>query len=109
MNIYQQLAKVLNIAEFTENYTYGTDLEIGPWQTADGYDLHVITADAQNLDFEYDVFYYQPSFDDIIARIEEMDKDITVFVSDLEEYLPEYEVEDYIEKHNEKLLEKLIA
>ena len=102
-NIYTQLAKALNIAEFTEDYTPIADLQISEWFTADGYDVHVMTNDPRNLDFEYDVFCYQLNFDDIIQRIKDLDSDAIVFVSDLETYLPEDEVENYLE---EELQEK---
>jgi hypothetical protein len=52
-----------------------------------------------------DVFYYQPSFDDIINRIKDLDEDAIVYVSDFETYLPEYEVDDYLEQHNEEELQ----
>ena len=105
-NIYTQLANILKIAEFTENYTPSADLQISEYMTADCYDIHVMTNNPNNLDFEYDVYYYQPSFNQIVNRIKELDKDAVVWVSDFETYLPEYEVEDYIERYNEELLEE---
>lgn len=107
MNNYQKLAQLLNVAEITEDYKGAPDLEIGTWNTADGYDVHVIANDPRNIDFEYDVFYYEPSFLQVIDRIEQLDSDATVYVSDFETYLPMYEVEDYIEEQEEKLLENL--
>ena len=107
MNNYQKLAKLLNVAEITEDYKSTTDLEIGPWHTADGYEVHVIANDPRNIDFEYDVYYYEPSFRQVIDRIEQLDSDAIVYVSDFEIYLPMYEVEDYIEEQEEKLLENL--
>ena len=107
MNNYQKLAQLLNVAEITEDYKGAPDLEIGEWHTADGYAVHVIANDPRNIDFEYDVYYYEPSFREVIDRIEQLDDDATVFVADLETYLPEYEVESYIEEQEEKLLEDL--
>ena len=107
MNNYQKLAQLLNVAEITEDYKGAPDLEIGTWNTADGYDVHVIANDPRNIDFEYDVFYYEPSFLQVIDRIKQLDADAIVYVSDFETYLPEYEVEDYIEEQEEKLLENL--
>ena len=100
-NIYTQLAKLLNVAEITDNYKHSNahDLEISEWNTADNYNLHVMTSDVYAINFEYDVFYYQPNFTDIIDRIKELNNpDAVVFVSDLETYLPEYEVENYLEE-----------
>ncbi len=102
MNIYTKLAKLLDVAQITDDFRGSPDLEIGTWNTYDGYDVHVMTNDPRNIDFEYDVFYYEPSFRQVIDRIKELnDEDATVYVSDIETYLPEYEVEDYIEQHTE--------
>lgn len=97
-NIYTQLAKALNIAEFTQNYTTNADLQIREYMTADGYDVHVITNDHIHMQWETDLYYYQPNFNYIIDRIKELDSDAIVYVSDLETYLPEYEVENYLEE-----------
>jgi len=101
MSVYDKLAKELNV-ELTDDYRMnGIDLEIGTWNTADGYELHVITSDAHNLDWENDVYYYEPSFETVIDRIKEVsyDDDVAVvFLADLDQYLPEYEVEDYLEQ-----------
>ena len=94
----EKLAELLNVAKITEDYRSHPDLTISEWLTADGYDVHVMTNDPQNLNFEYDVFYYQPDFDSIIERIQELnDPEAVVYVSDIETYLPEYEVENYID------------
>ena len=68
-----------------------------------------MTNDAQHLDWEYDVYYYEPSFEDVIDRIKETadnesyDGDpATVWLCDFEQYLPEYEVNDYLEELNDK-------
>lgn len=97
-NIYTQLAKALNIAEFTEDYTPSADLQISEYMTADGYEVHVMTNDHIHMQWDMDVYYYQPPFDDIIQRIKDLDSDALVYVSDLEQYLPEYEVENYLEE-----------
>ena len=95
----EKLAELLEVAQITEYYRGVPDLEIGEWHTADGYDIHVMTNDARNLVFEYDVYYYQPSFNQIIDRIKELDKDALVYISDIEMYLPDYEVQDYIDQN----------
>jgi len=99
-DIYTQLAKALNVAEITEDYKRNAhDLEIAEWNTADNYDVHIMTSDVYAINFEYDVYYYQPNFSDIIDRIKELNNsDAIVFVSDFETYLPEYEVENYLEE-----------
>ena len=97
----EKLAELLNVAQITEDYRGYPDLTISEWLTADGYDVHVMTNDERNLDFEYDVFYYQPDFDSIIERIKDLDSEAIVYVSDIETYLPEYEVNEYIEQHTD--------
>jgi len=98
-NIYTKLAEALNIYEFTEDYTPNADLQISEYMTADSYDVHVMTNAPIHLMWDTDVYYYQPSFNDIIERIKDLDEDAIVYVSDLEQYLPEYEVEDYLEEY----------
>lgn len=107
MNIYTKLAELLNVAEITDDYKGCPDFEIGEWHTADGYTLHVMAEDPRNLDFDYDVYYYEPSFNQVIDRIKELDNDATIFVADLETYLPEYEVKNYIEEQEDILLDNL--
>lgn len=106
--MYEKLATLLGVAQITDDYRGTPDLEISEWHTADSYDIHVMTNDSRNIQFDYDVFYYTPSFNQIIDRIKELqDEDATVYVSDFETYLPEYEVDDYINEHEEDLLEQL--
>ena len=92
----------IEIMEFHSNHTH-YDLEISTRTTADGYDVYVMTNDPyEQLDWENDVYYYQPSFDDIMSRVMELDLGDKVYVDDIEEYLPEYEIEDWI-NNNEDL------
>jgi hypothetical protein len=108
MNMYEKLATLLGVAQITDDFRGSPDLQISEWHTADSYDVHVMTNDERNIQFDYDVFYYTPSFNQIIDRIKELnDKDAIVYVSDFETYLPEYEVQDYIDEHEENLLELL--
>jgi hypothetical protein len=101
MSVYDKLAKELNV-ELTDDYRVnGIDLEIGTLNTADGYELHTITSDPRNLEWEYDVYYYEPDFNTVIERIKDVsyDDDVAVvFVADFDQYLPEYEVQDYLEQ-----------
>ena len=106
MKHIQHLANLLNVAEITEDYTTRADLQISEYMTADSYDIHVITNEPMHIIWDTDVYYYQPSFDNIIDRIKELDKDAIVYVSDLESYLPEYEVQNYIEQIKEELQTK---
>ena len=100
MTAIEKLQSKLNI-EIDETYTYKDyDLEIGTRTTADGYDVYVIKNTPYDhdvdIDWENNIFYYQPSFDDIMSRILELDEFAKVYIDDIEEYLPEYEIERWI-------------
>ena len=79
------------------------DLELSEWYTADDYTLYVMTNDARNIDWENDVYYYEPQFDTIMDRIEETCHDlgygseVRIYV-DAESYLPEQEVIEWLEQ-----------
>ena len=100
MTPIEKLQEKLNI-EIDETYTYNDyDLEISTRTTADGYDIYVIKNTPYDhdvdIDWENNIFYYQPSFDDIMSRIMELDAGSKVYVSDIDDYMPEYEIEQWI-------------
>ena len=68
MTVLEKFQELANI-DFVEN---NGDIEIGTILTADGYDIYYITADVQNLNFENEVYYYQPDFDTIMSAIDEL-------------------------------------
>ena len=97
-NLYQKLAEALDVKEITDNFLESNDLSVSSWSTADGYDVYVMTEDPRNLNFESDVFYYQPSFHEIIDRISDnAGMDAVVYIEDLYDLLPEEDVEDYLD------------
>ena len=98
MTAIEKLQQKLNV-EIDETYNYNMyDLEVSTYNTADGYEVYVMKNSSfeNQLDWENDVYYYQPSFDDIMSRIMELDADSKVYIDDIEEYLPEYEIERWI-------------
>ena len=108
MNTYEKLGEALNV-KLTDDYLGRPNLEIGTWDTADGYQLHVMTDDPQHVNWEYDVYYYEPSFEEIIHRIKETAENesydgepAVVWLADFDQYLPEGEVQDYLEELNDK-------
>ena len=94
-----KLCKLLNVAEITEDWKGAPSLEIGPWHTADSYEVHVVTNDARQLDWENDVYYYEPSAEDILYRIEELKDNggTKVYIDNLEDLLPEDEIKSWLE------------
>jgi hypothetical protein len=106
MNDIQKLEKLLNV-EITEDFPRNPELSIYTQSTADGYEVYIITNDERNLNWEDDVHYYEPSFKDIIDRIKEVsydheDEQAVIYCSDIDEFFKEYEVQDYIEQHEEE-------
>ena len=107
MTHIKQLEKLLNV-KIDENWPSSPDLSIYTQSTADGYDIYIITNDESRLDWENDVFYYEPSFDEIIERIKEVasdydDEQAVIYCSDIEQFFDEYAVEDYLVEHDEEL------
>ena len=94
MDNLTRLQEHLNV-KISSDFARNTGLEISTWNTADGYDLFVMTEDAQTINWESDVFYYAPSFKDIIERIKDLPEGSTVYIDDIEERLPDYELEDF--------------
>ena len=103
MDYINKLAELLNVAEITEDWKGFPALEVSQWHTADGYEIHVVTNDAKQLDWENDVYYYEPQFDTIIERIEDTCHDlgygseVRIYI-DAEAYLPEQEVIEWLEQ-----------
>ena len=96
MTAIEKLVDKLNI-EIDDTYKYNMyDLEISTYNTADGYEVYIMKNLNNDIEWENDVFYYQPSFDDIMTRIMELDKFSSVYVSDIEEFMPDYEIEQWI-------------
>ena len=96
MTTLQKFQELANI-EFVD---YDGDIEIGTLPTADGYDLYYIAPDVQNLNFENEVYYYQPDFDTIMSAISEHrfnDEQLTVACFDIEDYFDEYYMLDYMQ------------
>ena len=81
----------------------GGDLAVEPWYTADDYEVHVITNSTTDINWETDVYYYEPSFENVIKRIVETVKDVgfdvKIYISDLDKFLPEDEVLEWIEEN----------
>ena len=101
----EQFQKLLNV-KITEDWDSDAELQIYTQSTADGYQVYIITNDPKELDWENDVYHSEPSFDDIIDRIKEIEsydnEPPIIYCSDFEEFFNEYEIEDYIEQHEDE-------
>ena len=84
----------------------GGSLAISPWYTADDYEVHVMTNEETNVDWENDVYYYEPQFLDIMNRIVDTVADAgpyaRIYISDFETYLPEDEVLEWLEENKDE-------
>ncbi len=106
MTTLQKFQEVANI----KFVVYDGDIEIGTIMTQDGYDVHYITADIRNLNFENEVFYYQPDFDAVMNAIDDLryaGEEVSVACYDVDDYFDEYYMLDYIaDNMDEKEFEK---
>lgn len=89
---FQELAKIKFV-------WMNGDIEIGTIMTQDGYDVHYVASDLRNLNFESEIFYYQPDFDAIMNAIDDQrfaGEEITVECYDVDDYFDEYYMLEYI-------------
>lgn len=80
-------------------YNQKPDLVISEYLTADNYDVHILTNDEKEIQWENDVYYYKPDFNTIMERIEEVANDVPealIQVSSIEEYFEDYEIENWL-------------
>jgi hypothetical protein len=101
----EKLEKLLNV-NISEDFPRNPELSIYTQSTIDGYELYIVTNDEQRINWEEDVYYYEPSFDDLIERIKDVtydydDEETVIYCSDIEQFFNEYEIEDYVEQHTE--------
>jgi len=92
---FQELANIKFVV-------YDGDIEIGTIMTQDGYDVHYITADIRNLNFENEVFYYQPDFDAVMNAIDDLryaGEEVRVECYDVDDYFDEYYMLDYLQSN----------
>ena len=104
MELIEKLQEKLGI-QITDDFPIGKSvaLECSAWNTADGYEIYVMCNDPQIIDWDNEVYYYQPSFDEVISKLEDLEEGDIVYIEDIEEYLPEYEIEQWLEeKENEE-------
>ena len=96
MTTLQKFQELANI-KFVEN---NGDIEIGTLQTADVNEIYFIAADLRNLNWENEVYYYQPDFDTIMSAIDDHrfnSEQLTVDCYDVDDYFDEFYMLDYLE------------
>lgn len=89
----------LNITIKEYGHYQKPDLVISEYLTADNYDVHILTNDEREIQWENDVYYYKPDFNTIMERIEEVANDVPealIYVSSIEEYFEDYEIENWL-------------
>ena len=78
------------------------DIEIGTMCTTDGYELFYITQDVQNLQFDSEVYYYQPDFDTIMSEIKKAyinSEAVNIMCYDIDDFFDEVLMLDYLESN----------
>ena len=98
MTVKQKFEKEANLI-ITDKFMAQADIEISEWSTADGYTVYVMCEDPRRLNWEAEVWYYQPSFDDIMdyIRIDHgNDEPIVIACDDIEQYFDEYYMLDWL-------------
>ena len=77
---------------------YGGEIELGELQTADGYEIYYV-GDPHQLNYENEVFYYKPSFDnimEIIMNSQNAGYEIEVGCYDLDDWFDEFDFIDWL-------------
>ena len=79
---------------------YNADLQLSTWSTADGYDVYVLMNGGRmaDMNWESDVYFYQPNLEDILDRMKDLDEGDQFYVDDVEEYFTDEEAMiDYLD------------
>lgn len=77
-----------------DDKSLNSDLQIGTWQTADGYEVHVIMNGNYMSDmcWESDVYYYTPDVKVILDRLTDLAPGDKVYCDDTDEYFDNEDV-----------------
>lgn len=100
IDLKQELEQVLNV-EFTADYNTH-DMYIGTFNTADMYEIFIVSFDTNHINWEEEVYYYKPSFTDIMDMIGYLDEGAIIYCDDFYEYFEDYEIIDYLSEHLEE-------
>ena len=95
---------------------YNADLQLSTWSTADGYDVYVLMNGGRmaDMNWESDVYFYQPNLEDILDRMKDLDEGDQFYVDDVEEYFTDEEamidflIENYPDNYCEDEIDIII-
>ena len=95
---------------------YNADLQLSTWSTADGYDVYVLMNGGRmsDMNWESDVYFYQPNLEDILDRLKDLDEGDQFYVDDVEEYFTDeetmidYLIENYPDEYVEDEIDIII-
>ena len=102
MTPLERLEKHLNVTITNFDNYCDNDLQLTEYMTADGYNVYILTEDLAYINWENDVYYYQPNFDTIMERIVQVAEDIPgakILMDDVEEYIDESEIERWLSEN----------
>ena len=99
MTPLERLEQHLNVTITNFDNYRDNDLQLTEYMTADGYNVYILTEDPGCLNWENDVYYYQPDFNTIMERIVQVAEDspeARILIDDVEQYLEDYEIENWL-------------
>ena len=117
MNTYEKLGEALNV-KLTDDYRGAVSLEIGTWNTADGYEVWVATSgDGRNICINEDVYYYDSDLGDALEEQIKYSNGVkdypeVIYVDDLYQSFIDHAIENLFiylsEKFEEEVINELI-
>ena len=107
-DLIQELVNKTGINIVGGYYSGRADMYVNSQSTADGYEIYTITGAYDNrTDFHHDVFYYEPSAEEILSRLKDLDEGDTIEIEELEwldqdeDAIIRYLLENYEEEYDE--------
>ena len=102
MTPLEKLEQHLNVTITNFDDYCNNELQLTEYLTADGYNIYILTEDPSCLNWENDVYYYQPDFNTIMERIVQVAEDIPgakILMDDVDEYMDESEIERWLSEN----------
>ena len=102
MTPLKRLEQHLNVTITNFDNYCNNELQLTEYLTADGYNIYILTEDPSCLNWENDVYYYQPDFNTIMERIVQVAEDIPgakILMDDVDEYMDESEIERWLSEN----------